>query len=56
MNLARRVAEPDTHRLRVPPQAGRRRKVGEIFTSAEILALTRRSDWRGLWAVGSTWA
>ncbi len=55
MNLARRVAEHDAHRLRVPPQAGRRRKVGEIFTSAEILALTKRSDWRGLWAVGSTW-
>ncbi|MGE5453090.1 MAG: fatty acid desaturase family protein [Acidobacteriota bacterium] len=55
MNLARRVADPDADRWRVPPQAGRRRKVGEIFTSAEILALTKRSNWRGAWAVASTW-
>lgn len=58
MSLAQRQIEADRPMSRhsVPPQAGRRRKVGEIFTSSEILALTKRSDWRGLWAVGSTWA
>jgi fatty acid desaturase len=55
MQNTQRVEDAQAPRYQVPPQAGHRRKVGEIFTSAEILSLTRRSDWRGLWAVGSTW-
>lgn len=31
-------------------------KVSAIFTRDELRALNRRSDWMGLWAVGSTWA
>ena len=55
MPNTQRIEKADAPRSQVPPQAGHRRQVGEIFTSAEILSLTRRSDWRGLWAVGSTW-
>ena len=55
MSVAHRAPQADPPRYAVPLQAGRRRKVGEIFTAAEILALTKRSDWRGFWAVGSTW-
>lgn len=33
-----------------------RRKLSELFTREEIKVLTARSDLRGFWAVGSTWA
>lgn len=55
MNFAQRAYDAHTTRPLVHPQAGRRRKVGDIFTAGEILALTKRSDLRGLWAVGATW-
>jgi fatty acid desaturase len=31
-------------------------KISDILSRDEIKALTQRSDWRGAWAVGSTWA
>ena len=31
------------------------RKLRDLFTPAEIAQLTARSDWRGAWAVASTW-
>jgi fatty acid desaturase len=31
-------------------------KICDILSRDEIKALTQRSDWRGAWAVGSTWA
>lgn len=37
------------------PQATRRR-LSELFTREEIAQLTARSDWRGAWAIASTWA
>lgn len=33
-----------------------RRKLGELFTREQIAELTQRSDWRGAWAILSTWA
>ncbi len=32
-----------------------RRKLSELFTREQLNELTQRSDWRGAWAVGSTW-
>jgi fatty acid desaturase len=32
-----------------------RRKLNELFTREQIAALTARSDWRGAWAILSTW-
>ena len=37
------------------PQVTRRR-LSELFTREEIAQLTARSDWRGAWAIFSTWA
>lgn len=31
------------------------RKLRDVFTPEEIAQLTARSDWRGLWAIASTW-
>lgn len=31
-------------------------RIRDLFTRDEIRALTARSNWRGAWAVGSTWA
>jgi fatty acid desaturase len=31
-------------------------KIATLFTGDELRALTARSNWMGLWAVGSTWA
>ncbi|MEK1908351.1 MAG: fatty acid desaturase family protein [Pseudomonas sp.] len=31
-------------------------KISDLFSREEIKALTQRSDWRGAWAVFSTWA
>ena len=36
------------------PQSTRRR-LGQLLSREEIAQLTARSDWRGAWAVGSTW-
>ncbi|PTU32393.1 fatty acid desaturase family protein [Stenotrophobium rhamnosiphilum] len=36
------------------PQATRRR-INELFSREEIAQFTARSDWRGAWAVASTW-
>jgi fatty acid desaturase len=36
------------------PQATRRR-IAELFSREEIAQLTARSDWRGAWAIASTW-
>lgn len=33
-----------------------RRKISDLFTRDEIKMLTARSNWRGFWAIGSTWA
>lgn len=54
MNPAHTAMKPRAH-ADASTQTGRRRRVGEIFTAAEIMALTKRADWRGFWAVGSTW-
>ncbi len=36
--------------------ADTRRKIRALFTPQEIAELTARSDWRGAWAILSTWA
>ena len=33
-----------------------RRRLSELFSREEIAQLTARSDWRGAWAIASTWA
>lgn len=33
-----------------------RRKLSELFTREQIAVLTQRSNWRGAWAIVSTWA
>lgn len=33
-----------------------RRRLKELFTREQIQQLTQRSDWRGAWAIASTWA
>ncbi|HEY0973175.1 MAG TPA: fatty acid desaturase family protein [Solimonas sp.] len=33
-----------------------RRKLSELFTREQIAVLTQRSNWRGAWAIASTWA
>ena len=35
--------------------AATRRKLSELFTPEQIAWLTQRSDWRGAWAIASTW-
>jgi len=35
--------------------ADTRRKIRELFTRDEVAQLTARSDWRGAWAIASTW-
>lgn len=32
-----------------------RRRINELFSREEIAQLTARSDWRGAWAIASTW-
>lgn len=32
-----------------------RRRLSELFTREQITQLTERSDWRGAWAIASTW-
>ena len=32
-----------------------RRKLNELFTREQLARLTQRSDWRGAWAIASTW-
>lgn len=45
---------PDSATPTVLP-ATTRRKINELFTREQIAQLTARSDWRGAWAILSTW-
>lgn len=38
----------------LPPAT--RQRLSQLFSREEIAQLTARSDWRGLWAIASTWA
>ncbi len=47
-------AQVDSATPTVMPAATRRR-LSELFTREQIAQLTERSDWRGAWAIASTW-
>ncbi len=51
MNAAEITSSTPTE---MPPVT--RRRLSELFTREEIAQLTARSDWRGAWAIVSTWA
>src|SRR6218665_4089328 len=48
------VPAPESATPTVLP-ATTRRKLNELFTREQIAQLTARSDWRGAWAILSTW-
>ncbi|NBD22049.1 fatty acid desaturase [Aquabacterium fontiphilum] len=45
------TATPQAQDLPAPT----RRKLNELFTREQMAWLTQRSDWRGAWAIASTW-
>jgi len=46
---------PDESLAAAPTTANGRRRLNELFTREQIALLTARSDWRGAWALASTW-
>lgn len=52
--IDKRPEAPESATPTVLP-AATRRKINELFTREQIALLTARSDWRGAWAIASTW-